>query len=250
MVGLRERSSPSEHLVEQDTKRPDIAARVGALASKRFGTDVAMCPDHVSGAGKRRLPDTGDAEIRQARRSVLREQHVARFDVPVNDLQVMGSRQRIRELERDIDGSSYRKTSFFRQKIGEGAAGDELHDDVVVARLAPACKHFDDVGVVERAQGIALPLESLDEGRVVTPRLEPLDRNRFASLAIEATKHFAHASLANGRTKLVALEDDGHLLAHPSTTRRKGRGPVLDQGQSVGVFPPGGADELDDFVQA
>ncbi len=82
------------------------------MASKRFGTDIAVCPDHVSGTGKRRLPNTGDAEIRQARRPVLREQHVARFDVPVNDLQMMGSRQRIRELERDIDGSSYRKASF------------------------------------------------------------------------------------------------------------------------------------------
>ena len=81
-----------DHLVQHDSDRVDVTARVGLPAQHEFGGEVRHGADQSSGAGRRRN-GAGQPEIAEFDSSVVGDQNVLGFDVPVDEARFMGRPQ-------------------------------------------------------------------------------------------------------------------------------------------------------------
>jgi hypothetical protein len=90
----------------------------------------------------------GDAEVEEL--DVIAADHgVRRLDVAVHDADGVGGHQRGRGLAREGDGTTLRQGPLGAQNIGEGRAGQQLHDEVGDPVLGARVEDRDDPGMVE-----------------------------------------------------------------------------------------------------
>ncbi len=91
---------PGQHLIQQHPKRPDIRSGIQHQAVTRFRAEISIGAGQGSGFGNATLvPNVGDAKISQTRCPVLRQKNISRFNIPVNDMQMMSAGQRICQLQ-------------------------------------------------------------------------------------------------------------------------------------------------------
>jgi hypothetical protein len=118
-----------------------------------------------------------DAEVKQPRHAVCRDQHIARLDVAMDDQILVRVSDRGADTLEQLQALGDRQVPSIAVLV-DRLALDELHDEVgqaVVGR--PSVEQARDVGVIESGQDLALAAESLDDVVRVQPAPEDLDRD-------------------------------------------------------------------------
>jgi len=125
-----ERGPAGEELEEDAAERVDVG-RWACLRVRLLGRDVGRRSEHRARARQRALArDPREAEVEQLHAPVAREEHVARLDVPVNDAERMGVRERRGARASDhahpLDRQGARRSELGRQR----ASLEELRHEV------------------------------------------------------------------------------------------------------------------------
>jgi hypothetical protein len=214
-----ERRPPGEQLKEHAPRRVEIGASVDRLALGLFGRKVLRGPDHRLGLGHRRgaVGDgSRDPEVHDLDGTTTAEHDVGRFDVAVDDPLGVAVVQRCQDVLDDSAGLVGRRhRSCGGEVLAQGAAVDDLHDDVgnVDGHLGARVDGFvlarvinrDDVGVVEPRGGLGLPPESTEEHRVTRQvGAQQLDGHRPGQPGIESSVDIGHAPATDDLTDLVS----------------------------------------------
>jgi hypothetical protein len=149
-----------QNLEEGDTEAEDIRAAVGRLAAKLLRRHIAGCSDDDPGLGLGGMRYPGDTEIHDFGATILGDENIRRFDIPVNDTVTMGVRQPPAYLSDDLEPSTYRERIRLDELI-EVSASEQLHGDEGRAVLIIAeVVNRDDVGVVEPGDRPGFALET------------------------------------------------------------------------------------------
>ncbi len=151
----------------------------------------------------------GVAEIGQAGRAVLGQQHVGGLQVAVQDAQVVGAGQGVGHVEGDLDraldgqagrpaGHRDARPTVSIQQIAQRAARDVLHHQVVPPLRLKGVHHLDDVGMVQLAQRFPLAQEAGQGVGVAGHHFRPqgLDGHELPGLQVPAPVHVAHPAPA------------------------------------------------------
>ncbi len=128
-----ERGPQREQFVEQTAGGVQVGAVVDGLAQRLLGGEVLRRSHDHAGLGHRRLravQRTGDAEVHHLDRAGVRDDHVGRLDVPVHDPVLVRVGQRLQHPGDDDQRLLRRRGLRVEQQVADGAALDELHDDV------------------------------------------------------------------------------------------------------------------------
>ena len=90
-------------LVERDPERVDVAARGRGVAGRLLRRHVRRGAEHRAGAGDQRVLglEPGDPEVGEQYPAALRDQHVRRLDVAVDDAGGVGRGERVGEQRAD-----------------------------------------------------------------------------------------------------------------------------------------------------
>lgn len=135
--------------------------------------------DDRTGLGDRRRRDRpGDPEIRHFDPAVSADQDVMRFDVPVNDLVLVGMIQRIANLGRNPDGLFHLQRRAFLDDFVEIMAFDVFHDNVMDFVFLPHVVNADHVRMGQGSGRLRLAAEPADKLLIVHKLLaQHLDGN-------------------------------------------------------------------------
>ena len=142
----------------------------------------------------------GDAKVAQAGRAVLGQEHVGGFQVAVDDAQVVGAGQGVGHFEHNCqdarDGQDLGRFGLASgvDPFAQRAAGYIFHHQVVLLIFFDGGDVLDDVGVVELAQGHALPPETLDQLSLAGAAFEHLDGDELIRLGIQGAVDGPHAA--------------------------------------------------------
>ena len=264
-----------EHVVQEHASRRGVAE--GVLAGEQEKQDDADAVDvgaigHLGGAlnllgrherggaqdraldrprvaGERVLVELGDAEVEELQAGrVLREHHVPRLHVAVDDAPRVGGGERLAQ-----DGGEPRHRPGLPAMAGarallKGHAVDELlhlEEQAVVGDVDVKHAHHRRVGDRRRARRLA---QEAMQGVELLRRagLHDLDGHALAGGPVETGVHRAHAALADGALHLEAIAEDRPLLedaVHVTLLRelRQGhgelRGPRANLRRELGVQP-------------
>jgi hypothetical protein len=214
--GLRvpdERSPAGEQLVQHDTEREQIAARVRILPFYLLRRHISQRAHHGTGGGgagegtcERRILRTSaggafdlrDAEVEHLH-AIAREQDIFGLQVAVDDAAPVGSAERVQDLLRDLERSSG------RQRSTQPVALHVLHYEVVRAHVVERA----DVRVIQRRDGASLALEPVAEASIAG-----LDGHQAVEASVSCFPHFAHAAGPDQGQNLVRSELRSGLKLH------------------------------------
>ena len=226
-VGRVERQDPRQHLVEQDAERVEVAR--GARVDRRdaLGRHVLRRAEHLAGAREPRvLRRARDAEVEQLGEvgpvGASREEDVLGLEVAVHDAEVVGARERARDLDHDGQRAAERHGPF-ADGVRERGALEQLHHEVRGAVLALALvEDLDDVGVREPLGRLRLAAEALAHDAVLAERrVEDLHRARPVDQLVARPVDGGHAPLAEHVLDEVApRERRAHVLIEQRVERR------------------------------
>ena len=199
------------HLVQQDTKGPDVRSRVRGVAARLFRRHIVGGADQRSRLGLRRRHRTMPCD-RIGRRDELRQaevehldqpigthDHVPWLDVPMDDAGAVCGRQGGRDLDRDVERLAQRQR--LDEPLIQRLALDVFHRDVgpAVWCLA-ALVGVADVRMIQGRGGASFLLEPLLTVGRWDVGAQHLERHAAIQLAIARgidLSHAAHAQQAN-----------------------------------------------------
>jgi len=207
------------HLVEHRAEGEDVGSGVGLLALELLGGHVLERPqdrplgrevpalggqrgDERAGAGAVLL---GKAEVHQLRPG-LREHHVPRLQVAMDDPLLVRPLERIGDLGR-VAQHLLRRQRAALQALGQRLALEQLHHEVVDPVLGPHVVERANVGMVEAGDGAGLALEALPE-RGVGSEVggKDLDRDGALEPRVARAVDLAHPTRPQRREDLVGPE--------------------------------------------
>ncbi len=104
----REGRASGQALVQEARERILVGASVDLLSLDLLGSDVRRRPERQAGVESRRLlgEPPREPEVRQVDMTTSIEEHVRRFDVPMDEPGLVGGVERRRHLLADLDGAS------------------------------------------------------------------------------------------------------------------------------------------------
>ena len=207
----------AEKHVEQHAERIDI------------GRGRHRCPEHLLRRGELRrqratrfpgelaclaglglvLEQLGDAEVEQLHRTVIRDQHVRRLDIPMHDQVRMRMRDRGEHIEKQSQTPLHVKPPAVTIVVDPFTL-DEVQDQVRLARRRDACvDQSRDVRMREPGQDIAFAAEALLAGLPDQRGVQELDRYLAleAPVAAPGEPHATHAALAKRRFKRIGADE-------------------------------------------
>ena len=149
------------------------------LAGGLFGGHVGGGPQHLAGHGQIADPFDllGEAEVGDLGAAVLVQQDVAGLEVAVNDAALVGVGHRFGHRHDQLGGFPGRQRPSL-DPVGEAAAFDVAHREVVLAVIFADLKDRYDAGVIELGSRLGFALEALDvliRGQL--PRQDHLERD-------------------------------------------------------------------------
>ena len=222
VVARLEQPPAGEHLVEHDSQREDVGARVEGADEDLFGRQVAdlALDEALLGLFLRELRCARDAEVQDLHRAGERQHDVRGRDVLVDDLQRLAvvAAQRVGVVEphadllgdvgRDVVRDGALVLAQGGQQLAQGDALHALHGDEVAALGLPELVDLHDVRVQHLGGDLRLP----DEHRLeVTARGKPRQDALQDQLALEplgSDHHRAidlrHPALADAPEQAVA----------------------------------------------
>ena len=105
--------------------------------------------------------------------------------------------------------------------VGQGAALDELEDEVGQASLIPEVENFQDVGVLQAGHRARLLLEPFAVLRVLGEEVgEDFDRDVSVEARVISPVHGCHAAAADALHHAVGAERHPFAHVHPTTPSR------------------------------
>jgi hypothetical protein len=196
---------PGEQIVEEDSQRVDVGARVRLQAANLLGRHVLKRSHHVAESREAvRAEGAGDAKIHHLHHVGVGEHDVGALEVAVDDAPLVGVADALERLEEERKRTQGGQAAGFPQHRGEGLALDVLHDHEQGAVLLDQGVERGDVGVVESGQRLGLgaePLEHLGLRGEVGP--ERLDRHVATQRDVGRPVDHADAAFADLLQKLV-----------------------------------------------
>jgi hypothetical protein len=187
-----------EHLVEQNTEREDVRARVDRSALDLLGRHIDERPHDLAGAGhvgrvlgghRRHIGDDrlrrrhaiidqlAETEVEDLGDALVGQHHVVRLEVPVQHALAVGPRQAGRDAGRDLE-RPLDAEGLTAYQVAQRLATYVLHDDERRPVLLADVVDSGDVRVIEGGRQHRLLLESLPP--LLVPRDlggEELDRH-------------------------------------------------------------------------
>ena len=216
-VAALERVPARSHLVEQDSEREEVGARVDreslGLLGRHVGHGAEQMPgarDAVGGEGLGArvdgLGELGESEIEDLDAALAVEHHVGRFEVAVNDPIGVGAGERVGERDGDRQQLIERKAAG-GDGAREGAALDQLHGEKVEAAVFFDGMQGDDVGVFQAGDDGRFAFEAGSSLRVVRDLgRQHLDRHIAAQAAVVPAIDVTHPSGAELLENVVVRE--------------------------------------------
>ncbi len=165
----REELLSGQQLPEQDAADVDVGASVERLAARLLGRQVAELAEDDPGRGVLQLERRRrEAEVGQLDLAGVRQQHVGRRDVAVNQVEpaervrvAEPARQLLHDVDRDLDGEGHaplRAAVPGRQQI---LAFDEVHREVDLIVAVSGIEDRDQVAVRQPHRDHRLVAEAL-----------------------------------------------------------------------------------------
>ncbi len=216
VVVAPKRQLARHHFVEHDSQGPDVRPGARLLAPRLLGGHVRDGAHRFPRGREPRLPgELGEPEVDDLHRAVIREENVARFDVPVHDPVGVGLGEPVGGLRGDVE----------RFREPERPLGDALSQ-----RLALVIGHRDeypvvldlvdleyraDVGMLYRGGRPRLGHEAL-LGLAVAGHLggQKLEGDGAAELRVLGLVHDAHAAGADSLDDSVVRDDFADERVH------------------------------------
>ena len=213
-----ERRPPAEHLVEHDPEGVDVGAAVDRPAVDLLGRQVLGGADDRAGAGEvlgmggvagdRLGRGLGDAEVGHLHPPVLAQQDVGRLHVAVDDAGLVGVLEGPRHLGGDVDRLGRRQRPPLEERLPQGGAVDQLHDDEGQPVVEAGVEDADHVGVGQPGGGDGLAPEPLEERRVGGQLgQQQLHRHRPAQHRVLRLPHLGHAAAGDLVAEAVTAGD-------------------------------------------
>jgi hypothetical protein len=151
---------------------------------------------------------------------------IARLDVTVDDTALVGEVERLCKLLEQPDRPVERQRAVMPDQLVQGAAIQQLHDDVVDTALFGDVVDHHDVRVTELAGEACLALEALEERLVVRQHgRQNLDGAGLPEPLMHGPVHHAHPASAELRLELVRSELLTDPGVHLASERRCGSAP-------------------------
>ena len=204
-----------DHLVQHDTERVDVRARVDRFALAVLGRHVARrADDHARSrqSARRRVLQRRDAEVDDlddSRR--IADDDVVGLQVPMHDAEPVRGVHRVADLRDDPGGLRKRHRTPLVEHRAQAAPVEQLHHEVCAAfgRDAKVVDR-DGVGVDETRGRLRFAPEAGGGGRFGdNVRAQHLHGHQALQMQVASTIDSAHAAFANQRFDLVlAVEDD------------------------------------------
>ena len=172
-----ERRSAGERSVQRRTEGVDVARCSGSLATDDLGRRMGEGGRDHTGLGLEGLVHERDAEVCEQWMPECVDQDVLGLDVAVNDPGPMCTLEGARQSDAVADHRRFVERASSSDLLGEGATGDEVHDEVrgpIVGRARMVDRH--DVGV--RCHGSCcktFPFETRSLGVGDRGRVQDLD---------------------------------------------------------------------------
>lgn len=194
---------------------------VDGLAERLLrGEVLGRTHDHAGLRHRRRRPvqGAGDAEVHHLHGPVVGDDHVRRLDVAVHDAVLVGVGQRLQHTGDDDQRLLRAGRLRVDQQIPDGAALDQLHDDVrhggaVHDVLAGVVDSHDRV-VVETGHRLGLTREAgLGNGVFGEVGAEQLDRDRTTEAHVLGREHLGHTAPAESVGHPVSTVTDKPAVA-------------------------------------
>ena len=207
VAGPLERTTPAQHLVDDDAERELVAAKVHGPAGRLLGRHVPDRAEDHPGVCGRGVADRLGLRMRGGRRRPLRDAEVEDLHVPVGGQEdVLGLEIAVRdaagvrggEAAGDLPGQVQRPPEAERagvERVPQRLPAEELGDQVGHGPLGADVEDGEDVGMIERRGGARLHFESAKAVRV----------------GDELARQHLHRDVAS-QPRVVALVD----LAHPA----------------------------------
>ena len=144
------------HLVHGDADGIDVALLVHDAASRLLRRRVMHRAHHARADGLGGCGGAGDAEIRHFHLAVFGYDDVLRFDIPVDNMVVMGSLKPRHHLDGDADGLFRRYPALFLDIIFQRDALYQLHDHVVEPSVLTDIVYVHDIGMHQSCRCLGL----------------------------------------------------------------------------------------------
>ena len=142
-----ERNGASDHVVEGDAERIDVASHVKRPDGLRlFGRHVVGCAEGDAVLGDGVVAEFAcEAEVGELCGAVFAHEDVAGLDVAVHESCVVAVAERERDLMHDLEGFRLRHGAVDGKCGIDGLALDEFHDEVVISAGKANVDRPDDV---------------------------------------------------------------------------------------------------------
>ena len=198
-----------EHLVEHGAERVDVGSRVEvARAARLLRAHVGGRAHRHSGSGQPGVPfrhGARDAEIRDQRAAVLRQQHVLRLDVPVDHSLLVGVLERKRGFAPDAESLVDGQLVLALQPVPEALALHERHGVPELAAGFTGIEHCEDVGMLEAGGQADLPLEPFGAERDRQLGVQDLEGDVAVVLEVAREVDRGHAAAPELALERVAV---------------------------------------------
>jgi hypothetical protein len=150
-----ERKHSRQALEGDHRERVEIRRGGGRRAGDLLGRPVGGSAETLGGGGLAgRAGEKGDAEVGELHAPVVAEQDVLALHVAVEDASIVRGGQRRADSHEDRARAPLLQRTL-GQRLLEGAALDELHDQERVLGAVELVEHAD-IGVLERGNGLGL----------------------------------------------------------------------------------------------
>ena len=208
----RECAPAGQHLVEDRAEREEVGACAGRLSAYLFRRHVpGRAHDQIAiGVGGRglsvRVGLHRQAEVQDLDRPVYGDEQVPRFQIAVDDAPFVRGRQAQQHLPRHPGGLVHRERAAL-QPGAKRFSGEQLRDHVGDVAIDAHVVHREDVGMVERGDGLRLSPEpgQLLGGDLVGTR-DHLDADVAVELGIAGPVDLAHSPRVEERQDGVAAQ--------------------------------------------
>ena len=233
--GSPRRLDPGEQMEGEHSQAEDVGLGGEHLAPRLLGREVGQGGGHGD-AGGVGCPD-GDAEIGEVGVAFLVEQHVARFEVAVDDSPAVGIAQGPAHFVEQPEGRRQIPRAV-PQRLGQAAAPHVGHNQVCTVGVSPEVEKPDDVGVLQLSYELCLGLEPAHEIWPVD-KLGPdhLDRYLPAHRGLVGPVDDPEVAFSHLFSQLIAPHCSAQAMgggSGRSQGREIGRGRFFDVGEQKG----------------
>ena len=227
----------AEHLEQHRAHRENIGRGTQRLAVEGFGRHVPGSSHH--GAGARQLDiagvGPGQPEVEQLC-SVRGKEDVRRFEIAVDDSPGVHRLQGAEDSQDSLQCLAQRERPT-PDAVGQGLAGEQLHDHEQLAALLGQLVDLADIGVADGRGDPGFPQEPLLERRVGVEAAHPLDGHQAIEALISRLIDHTHAPLAKLSCHPI-LPDGLKLGAGIQRCCCRGRGPLEPAEHGVEITIP------------